>query len=502
MAAGVRRIIDGMDVARVIGQNEQTLPGPNAEVLEAQARVCTGPHQARPLGGRGDDPRPERVLALIVASLRGELAWDERVSAAQMGAFFAAMTIRRGFQPQTNWSVAEATAIEASWGTLMQELPVELRFLLEPDRGCAAASIAETPVIDALAEILRGRHLSYGVARAAASAVLGGDARPGLVAAFLIGQRMNLETYDELRGHLDALGAQHEIVELSVKALTHFGQPYDGNRRYLHPGVFAAAARAAAGQPSVLHGVDELAPKRGITQEQILAALGAGTDLSVQRAGQLIDDARIGFAYVSQRQYAPAAYRMLELRDHLAKRPSWATAEKALQLFRAAADDHMIIGYYHPGYEERLLQLMWERGFASGVVVKGEEGTCNYSLRRTGKPSTAQRTAINHTRGFTRHQGERVESAADVDPAALGIEYEQSPRPAEVSARSWARDGLRALAGERGPTYDRIVLNAALPAVWTGICGDAADALARARAAIDDGGALQHLERYIRASRQ
>ena len=152
MAAGVRRIIDGMDVARVIGQNEQTLPGPNAEVLEAQARVCTGPHQARPLGRDGDDPRPERVLALIVASLRGEPAWEERVSAAQMGAFFAAMTIRRGFQPQTNWSVAEATAIEASWGTLMQELPVELRFLLEPDRGCAAASIAETPVIDALAD--------------------------------------------------------------------------------------------------------------------------------------------------------------------------------------------------------------------------------------------------------------------------------------------------------------------------------------------------------------
>ena len=25
-------------------------PGPNDDVLEAQARVCTGPHQTRPLG--------------------------------------------------------------------------------------------------------------------------------------------------------------------------------------------------------------------------------------------------------------------------------------------------------------------------------------------------------------------------------------------------------------------------------------------------------------------
>ena len=83
--------------------------------------------------------------------------------------------------------------------------------------------------------------------------------------------------------------------------------------------MFAAAARAAAGHPSVLHGVEELAPKQGITQEQILNALGAGTDLSLQRAAQLLEDEGIGFASVSQREYAPSTYRLCALQVRVAR---------------------------------------------------------------------------------------------------------------------------------------------------------------------------------------
>ena len=38
-------------------------PGPNDDLLEAQARVCTGPHQTRPLGVNASDfPQPEPLL--------------------------------------------------------------------------------------------------------------------------------------------------------------------------------------------------------------------------------------------------------------------------------------------------------------------------------------------------------------------------------------------------------------------------------------------------------
>ena len=118
-------------------------PGPNEEVLEAQARVCTGPHQSRPLGKREGDPRPERILELIVQSAREELPREQRVSTAQMGAFFAAMTIRRRFGEETGWSQAEQEAMAHYGAELEACLPAQVLFLLDPARGYTAASARE-----------------------------------------------------------------------------------------------------------------------------------------------------------------------------------------------------------------------------------------------------------------------------------------------------------------------------------------------------------------------
>ena len=44
-------------------------PGPNEVLLEAQARVCTGPHQTRPLGiNVSDFPQPEPLLETLLKS--------------------------------------------------------------------------------------------------------------------------------------------------------------------------------------------------------------------------------------------------------------------------------------------------------------------------------------------------------------------------------------------------------------------------------------------------
>ena len=140
------------------------------------------------------------------------------------------------------------------------------------------------------------------------------------------------------------------------------------------PTLFIAAVRAALGEASILHGVDEMPPKSGVTEEGILRALGAQTDLSFDKARTLIEDKSVGFAYLSQREYSPAAYNIRELRVHIKKRPPWAATEKAQQLFKAPGANYLIIGYYHPGYEEPLLNLAWERGFSSGTRRKRRGG--------------------------------------------------------------------------------------------------------------------------------
>ena len=489
-----------------------TYPGPNEEMLAAQARVCTGPHQSRPLGLKEGDPDPGRMLELVFASLRGDLPRGEQVSEAQMGAFFAAMAIRRRFGAKTGWSEAEEEAFDRHWDEL-EQMPGDLRFLLDMESGFAGHTEGEERVVMALRLILRGGHLGYDAALTALSAVLEGEVRPSLMAAFLIGQRMNIEAEEEVRAYRDAVRSPEEVLSLKVESLVHFGQPFDGARRYFRPTLFVAAVRAALGRPSVLHGVDEMPPKRGITEEQILDALGARVDLMPEEAGRLIEDERVGFAYVSQREYSPRAYALRELRVHIAKRPPWSTTEKAQQLFSCSGWNGMVVGFYHAGYEDKLLGLMRDLGLDAGLVIKGEEGTSHYGLR-LGRPSNAEskmgaspgdatpRKAVNYTQGFRHRDGNASPVACDVDPQDYGFRYAQNPRPETVSAAAFAAEGIAALQGERGPVYDRILFNAALTDYYLGLSEGAYEGLAAAKEAIECGRALAHLERYISRSRE
>jgi anthranilate phosphoribosyltransferase len=452
------------------------------------------------LGAKPDDPiRPSAILETILRSVKGELPEDQTVSEAQMGAFFAAMTIRKGFPKKTQWSEAEIAAFDKYRSDLERLMPPEIRFIMQPELGFTDANPDEAIVVDALEKILRGGHLSYDETRRMGEAILNGKVNGALKGAALIGQRMNLESYDEVRGYLDATFSPEGVRNLTVESLTHFGQPFDGATRYFRPTLFIAAVRAALSEPTVLHGVDEMPPKSGITEEKVLHVLGARTDLSLDQAASLIEDPAVGFAYVSQREYSPGAYNVRELRVHIKKRPPWAATEKAQQLFTASGENYMVIGYYHPGYETPLLQLIWERGFHAGLVVKGEEGTSHYALR-LGSPSTEERQAINYSQGFRRVDERREDFSLDIDPAKFGFDYEKNPRIETVSPEAFASAGMEALSGGEGQIYDRLVLNTAITDYLLGICSDPHEAIERTKEAIDSGRALAHLKAYIAKS--
>ena len=477
-----------------------TYPGPNDDVLEAQARVCTGPHQTRPLGVNPSDfPQPAPILEIVLKSVTGELPASDAASAAQMGAFFAAMTLRAYFPKATQWSPAEATAFRKYHSALTEQLPPEIQYLMNPERGYVPANATEAVVVNALEKILRGKHLSYAETREMCEAILSDDVNPAFKGAALIGQRMNRETYQEVRGYLDAFFGPELVQPIDVATLTHFGQPYDGATRYFRPTLFVAAVRAALGEASLLHGVDAMPPKNGVTEEAILKALGANTHLSLAQTASLITDASVGFGYISQREYCRAAYNLRELRVHIKKRPPWAATEKAQQFFSARESNYMVLGYYHIGYEKPLLQLAWERGFDAAVAVKGEEGTSHYALR-LGKPSTSDRMAVNYSQGFRRVNETREDFTVDVDPAIYGFDYARSPRPETVSAEAFAELGVAALSGEKGHIYDRILLNTTMVDYLLGICPEPAEVFARTRSVMDSGRALEHLRAYVRES--
>ena len=127
------------------------------------------------------------------------------VSDAQMGAFFAAMTIRKHFPPDTRWSQSEIAAFDKYAPDLTKFMPPEIEFLRYPDTAYCSSTPEENIVVGALKRILKREHLTYGETLKVCKAILTNHVKEALKAAVLIGQRMNLESYDEVLGYLDAV---------------------------------------------------------------------------------------------------------------------------------------------------------------------------------------------------------------------------------------------------------------------------------------------------------
>ncbi|KAI5419228.1 uncharacterized protein LOC127074935 [Lathyrus oleraceus] len=503
-----------------------TLTRPNQTVLEAQTRVCTGPTQTRPL----DDEQAFKVFDTILRSARGEIRGEEEVSKAQMGAFFAAMTIRANTFPEaTQWSEGEMRAMKTFWPLLVRVLPPDVVFLADPEglmMGLGSSigpqfvgnGTTEMRLVGALREVLAGGHLGFEEVQGVLKEVLpfqeGGEKTHGaseaLLAAFLIGQRMNRETDRELKAY--CLAFDEEIGPppvADVKSLTHYGEPYDGNTRFFRSTLFVAAVRSCYGESCLLHGVDWMPPKGGITEEQMLKFMGANINLSPFNAKKLLEDDEVGFAYVSQREARPSLYSLIGIREHIKKRPPLATTEKVQQYVKASGKEAIVAGFYHGGYEESLLMLMKRRGVHSGLVVKGEEGALSMTTRLRSV-STTKGLPVNYCSGFRSVDISSISEPGGVTRQGFSLEvnakdYGFQPTDTPRTDRSVSRNielGLSALSGEKGPAYDRIVLNAGMVDHLLGAEGaeDISAALDRAREAIDSGSALKRILNYIKLS--
>ena len=79
------------------------------------------------------------MFILVHFEARGELKDEEGVSKAQLGAFFAGMTIRANAFPEaTQWSEGERRAMNTFWPSLVRALPPDVVFLADPEGSMGA----------------------------------------------------------------------------------------------------------------------------------------------------------------------------------------------------------------------------------------------------------------------------------------------------------------------------------------------------------------------------
>lgn len=308
------------------------------------------------------------------------------------------------------------------------------------------------------------KDISAEEARDAMRFILNNQADPIQAGVFFIALRMKRETNDEYIGVLDGILETLHSATADVDEVATLADPYDGYNRSLTAAPFLPALLAACGMPTVTTGVEDMGPKHGATHKRILRAAGINVDLDSAEAAARM--ATAGWAYCDQSRFAPKLFDLTGLRTTIIKRPTLTTVEVLLAPVRGVKKTHFITGYVHKPYPPVYAMLARHAGFDDTLIIRGTEGGVIPSLRQES------RMFVVHDRG--------EEQQVEFKPQDIGIEQEVRapliPGMGEASelevqqvvfdalkvSEQAAEAGMAALNGHKGPTYDSLVLGAAI----------------------------------------
>ncbi len=333
------------------------------------------------------------------------------------------------------------------------------------------------PYLERLAE--KG-DLTAAEAQSAMEKILGGQASPAQIAAFLMGLRMKGETAEELAGFARAMRAMVTPIDartMGEPLLDTCGTGGDGKGTF-NISTIAAFVIAGAGVRVAKHGNRSISSQCG--SADLLESMGIEISPPPAEAARAIREIGIGFLFApalhSAMRYAQPVRRELRLRTVFnllgpLTNPAGATTQLAGAPSLRAAE--LIAG--------ALATLGIERGF----VVHGSDGL--------DEITTTGPTAV-----FAIQAG-KVEHRT-VEPSDFAV-----PAAAPEQLRGGDSTKNRAIAcavlsGERGPARDVVLVNAAAGLVAAGKAGTFLEGAALAAVSIDSGAARRKVEELARFS--
>jgi anthranilate phosphoribosyltransferase len=315
------------------------------------------------------------------------------------------------------------------------------------------------------------RALSFDEAHGAMTALLRGEVSDAQAGAFLMAMRWKGETPEELAGMAQALrDAARPLRVCTERPLVSCGSAYDGSTGAPHLSVAAAALAAACGAGVVMHCGGTLGPKHGVTQADVLAALGALAVPDAAASERMLE--RSGVTLVFVPAVVPGWERLARLRDEVGVRGPVHAAERLLAFFGAR---RFVVAYTHSPYSARMLGALDRLGAERAVAVRGIEGS---DVVRPGRPTAVERAGSLELPAWP---GGRVE--------------------AEGTAEDSARLTRAVLAGEaNGAAARAVTLSAAIRSYAAGVDDEPRKAIGRAEAALADGRGLAALDALVAAA--
>ncbi|MGH9114589.1 MAG: anthranilate phosphoribosyltransferase [Acidimicrobiales bacterium] len=343
-----------------------------------------------------------------------------------------------------------------------------------------------------LGRLAAGVDLGAAEAGAALAEVLGGNASPAQIAAFVFGLRCKGETVEEMVGLVEAmLRASERVVvrpSLAPNLVDTCGTGGDRSGT-INVSTIAALVVAGAGVPVCKHGGRAASSKAG--SADVLEALGVVIDLGPDQVARCIEEAGIGFCFAPR--YHPAMRHAVPVRRDLGV----PTAFNFLgPLANPALVRRQVVGVGDPSMGEKMARVLAAGGATHVLVVHGAGGLDELS---TTGPSTMYEWRAGQ--GAERPGAPDRIDPVTIDARALGLASARVDQLAGGDAATNAELAKRVLAGEPGPHRDIVALNAAAGLVVAGVSDGLEDGLAKAHACLDDGRAKAALERLVEVSR-
>ena len=335
-----------------------------------------------------------------------------------------------------------ASEVEAAWLKKLPDvfstiLPAELHFMMLHDT-------AATNLEKYLCYTLEGKDLTYAQSCEAMTIILTDQSAPEFQkGAFLEAQRLKRESFDENKGFFDTLWNHTNRLQTELPVLIDICDNYDGFNRYHNLAPFIAATIASCGYPCIIHGINEVAPKFGVTSRKIIEAANGNANKSHADVLNNILDSSIGWGYIDQSVFHTNLFSLKTVRKEMVKRPFLATFEKMMQPIRAVNGNHILTGFTHAHYRKEVAeQLKSQNKSAAALVIKGLEGSsCPPLNRETIQVIVSDGTIIDQLTNPNTY---------------LTEEHTQLPLKSVTPEETYAL-GMQALQGERNEAFYQII---------------------------------------------
>ncbi|HUU92026.1 MAG TPA: anthranilate phosphoribosyltransferase [Phycisphaerae bacterium] len=329
-------------------------------------------------------------------------------------------------------------------------------------------------------KLARGEDLSLDESRVAMGLIMGGEATPAQIAAFLTALSVKGPTPDEIAGA--AIVMREKATRIDVGDLPVIDTCGTGGTGKKPFNISTAAAIVAAGGGAYVakHGNRGATSKCG--SSDVLEALGVNVAAEPAVVARCIREARIGFLF------APALHGAMKYAVPVRKEIGIRTIFNVLgPLTNPAGARRQVMGVYSADLVEMIAEVMVRLGVEHALIVHSMDGLDEISLSAP-------------TRACEVRDG--VVACYDLSPAALGL---PSARLEEIRAETVEEyaDAVRSvLAGDKGPRRDAVLANAAAALYVAGVAESIQDGVGRAAEAIDSGAAAEALESLVTLSHE